>query len=198
MFNKPRLLTPGPTPLPERVRLALAQDMIHHRKPGFKKILLETETMLQKLFGTEQPVLPLSCSGTGAMTAAVHGLFLPGETVIVVNGGKFGERWSKIAAVRGLKVVEIDVAWGQAVTPAQVEQALREHPEAKGVFMQVCETSTATRWKPSPGLPARAKCSLSRTASRRSASLPARWTHGASTASSPAPRRASWSRPAWR
>ena len=64
MFNKPRLLTPGPTPLPERVRLALAQDMIHHRKPGFKKILLETETMLQKLFGTEQPVLPLSCSGT--------------------------------------------------------------------------------------------------------------------------------------
>ena len=73
MFNKPRLLTPGPTPLPERVRLALAQDMIHHRKPGFKKILLETETMLQKLFGTEQPVLPLSCSGTGAMTAAVHG-----------------------------------------------------------------------------------------------------------------------------
>ena len=57
MFNKPRLLTPGPTPLPERVRLALAQDMIHHRKPGFKKILLETETMLQKLFGTEQPLL---------------------------------------------------------------------------------------------------------------------------------------------
>lgn len=58
MFNKPRLLTPGPTPLPERVRLALAQDMIHHRKPGFKKILLETETMLQKLFGTEQPGAP--------------------------------------------------------------------------------------------------------------------------------------------
>ena len=81
----------------------------------------------------------------------MHGLFLPGETVIVVNGGKFGERWSKIAAVRGLKVVEIDVAWGQAVTPAQVEQALREHPEAKGVFMQVCETSTAAQigW-PSP------------------------------------------------
>ena len=140
------MLAPGPTPLPERVRLALAQDMIHHRKPGFKKILLETETMLQKLFGTEQPVLPLSCSGTGAMTAAVHGLFLPGETVIVVNGGKFGERWSKIAAVRGLKVVEIDVAWGQAVTPAQVEQALPPATsEAKGVFMQVCETSTAAQ-----------------------------------------------------
>ena len=95
LFNKPRLLTPGPTPLPERVRLALAADMIHHRKPAFKKILLETEEMLQKLFGTSQPVLPLSCSGTGAMTAAVHGLFAPGEKVIVVNGGKFGERWSQ-------------------------------------------------------------------------------------------------------
>ena len=100
MLNKLRLLTPGPTPLPEEVRLALAQDMVHHRKAGFKKLLLETENMLQKLFGTSQPVLPLSCSGTGAMTAAVHGQFLPGETVIVVNGGKFGERWGKIAAVR--------------------------------------------------------------------------------------------------
>ena len=79
MFNKPRLLTPGPTPLPERVRLALAQDMIHHRKPGFKKILLETETMLQKLFGTEQPVLPLSCSGTGAMTAACTACSCPAK-----------------------------------------------------------------------------------------------------------------------
>lgn len=145
MLNKPRLLTPGPTPLPERVRLALAEDMLHHRKPGFKKILLETEGMLQKLFGTEQPVLPLSCSGTGAMTAAVHGLFAPGEKVIVVNGGKFGERWGKIAATRGLRVVELEVEWGQAVTPAQVEQALREHDDAKGVLMQVCETSTAAQ-----------------------------------------------------
>ena len=145
MFNKPRLLTPGPTPLPERVRLALAADMIHHRKPVFKKKLLETESMLQQLFGTKQPVLPLSCSGTGAMTAAVHGLFMPGEKIIVVNGGKFGERWGKIAAVRGLNIVTIDIPWGQAVTPVQVEEALRTHPDAKGVFMQVCETSTAVQ-----------------------------------------------------
>ena len=103
MFNKPRLLTPGPTPLPERVRLALAQDMIHHRKPGFKKILLETETMLQKLFGTEQPVLPLSCSGTGAMTAAVHGLFLPGETVIVVNAANSVNAGPKSPPYAGLR-----------------------------------------------------------------------------------------------
>lgn len=145
IFDKPRLLTPGPTPLPERVRLAFAQDMIHHRRPGFEKILLETETIFQKLFGTEQPALPLSCSGTRTMTVAVHSLFLPGETVIVVNSNKFGKRWSKIAAVCGLKVVEIGAAWGQAVTPAQVRQTFRERPEVKGVFMQICEASTAAQ-----------------------------------------------------
>ncbi|MEG1610592.1 MAG: alanine--glyoxylate aminotransferase family protein [Bilophila sp.] len=145
MINKPRLLTPGPTPLPERVRLALAGDMIHHRKPEFKAALFDVEKMLQTLFGTSQPVLPLSCSGTGAMTAAVHSLFAPGEKVVVVNGGKFGERWIEIARVRGLEVVSIDVAWGQVVTPAQVEETLRAHPDAKGLLVQICETSTGAQ-----------------------------------------------------
>ena len=142
MLNKPRLLTPGPTPLPERVRLALANDMIHHRKPEFKAVMAETQELLQHLFGTTQPVLPLSCSGTGAMTAAVHGLFAPGEKVIVVEGGRFGERWRGIAEVRGLQVVSLDVEWGQAVSVAQVEEALRAHPDARGLLMQVSETST--------------------------------------------------------
>ena len=145
MLNKPRLLTPGPTPLPERVRLVLAQDMIHHRKPAFRDALLKTEELLKKLFGTAQPVLPLSCSGTGAMTAAVHSLFQPGEKVLVVNGGKFGERWAKIAAVHGLEVVEIPVPWGQTVSVAQLEEYLRNHPDAKGVFVQLCETSTGAQ-----------------------------------------------------
>ncbi len=145
MLNKPRLLTPGPTPLPERVRLVLAQDMIHHRKPAFKKLLLETEERLKTLFGTSQPVIPLSCSGTGAMTAAVHSLFLPGEKVIVVNGGKFGERWTKIAEVHGLEVVEIRIPWGQTVSVAQLEETLRHNPDAKGVFVQLCETSTGAQ-----------------------------------------------------
>ena len=71
MLNKKRLLTPGPTPLPEEVRLALAQDMIHHRKSRFKEIMQRVQGHLRELFGTTQPVLPLSCSGSGAMTAAV-------------------------------------------------------------------------------------------------------------------------------
>lgn len=145
MLNKSRLLTPGPTPLPERVRLALAQDMIHHRKADFKRIMRETQERLQQLFGTTQPVLSLSCSGTGAMTAAAHGLFVPGEKVVVVNGGKFGQRWEQIAEVRGLEVVRLPVEWGRAVMPGQVEEVLRQHPDARGLFVQLCETSTGVQ-----------------------------------------------------
>lgn len=86
MFNKLRLLTPGPTPIPEDVRLALARDMIHHRKADFKRVMERIQPGLQHLFGTREQVLPLSCSGTGAMYAAVTNLFAPGEKVVVVEG----------------------------------------------------------------------------------------------------------------
>ncbi|MCL1890354.1 MAG: alanine--glyoxylate aminotransferase family protein, partial [Desulfovibrionaceae bacterium] len=97
MLNKPRMLTPGPTPLPESVRLAMAVDMIHHRKPAFKQIMAEVQVKLRRLFGTEQPVLPLSSSGTGGMTAALCNLFQPGEKVLILEGGNFGRRWAEIA-----------------------------------------------------------------------------------------------------
>lgn len=142
MLDKPRLLTPGPTLTPERVRLAMAHDMIHHRKPAFKAIMAEVQPKLGMLFGTSQPVLPMACSGSGIMTAAVHGLFRPGEKVIVVEGGKFGQRWREISAVRGLEVVSVPVDWGLPVTPAAVEAALTEHPDAAGVLVQLSETST--------------------------------------------------------
>lgn len=96
MRNKVRLLTPGPTSLPDRVRLAMARDMVHHRKPAFKALLAEVQTQLQELFGTAQPVLNLAASGTGAMSGTVANLFAPGESVLVVEGGKFGQRWSAI------------------------------------------------------------------------------------------------------
>ena len=142
MFNKVRLLTPGPTPLPERVRLALAQDMIHHRKRQFAEIMRRVQEKLRLLFGTGGPVLPLSCSGTGAMTAAVYSLFEPGDKVLVVEGGKFGERWRTIAASRGLAVASLRVPWGDAVRPEDVAAALDADPSIKGVLIQVCETST--------------------------------------------------------
>ena len=141
MFNKVRLLTPGPTPLPERVRLALAQDMIHHRKREFAEIMRRVQEKLRLLFGTEGPVLPLSCSGTGAMTAAVYSLFEPGDKVLVVEGGKFGERWRNIAASRGLHVASLRVPGGEAGRPEDVAAALDADPSIRGVLIQVCETS---------------------------------------------------------
>ncbi len=142
MFNKQRLLTPGPTPLPESVRLALARDMIHHRKSDFESIMFSVQDRLHELFGTSSPVLPLACSGTGAMTAAVYSLFRPGETVLVVNAGKFGERWGEIARSRGLKVVILDVEWGQAVEPQKIADMLAARPDISAVLLQLCETST--------------------------------------------------------
>lgn len=142
MLNKLRLLTPGPTPLPERVRLALARDMVHHRKHDFQEIMKRVQKHLRQLFGTESPVLPLSCSGTGAMTAAVTSLFSPGERVLVIEGGKFGERWTKIAKASGLVPVVHTVPWGSAVNPDDITALLDKDNSIAGVFVQASETST--------------------------------------------------------
>ncbi|MCR4667174.1 MAG: alanine--glyoxylate aminotransferase family protein [Desulfovibrio sp.] len=142
MFNKLRLLTPGPTPLPERVRLALAKDMIHHRKQDFHDVMARVQEKLKILFGTKEVVLPLSSSGTGAMTAAIYSLFAPGEKILVVDGGKFGERWANIARSRGLQVERITLPWGQACTAETLAGKLDSDPEIRGVCVQVSETST--------------------------------------------------------
>jgi len=145
MLNKYRLLTPGPTPLPERVRLAMARDMIHHRKPDFKALFTEAQKGLGMLFGTSQPVLPLASSGTGGMVAAVCNLFLPGEKVLVVNGGKFAERWQSICKTHQVETVMLDVIWGQAVAPAAVAAALDADKDIRGVLVQHSETSTGVQ-----------------------------------------------------
>jgi aspartate aminotransferase-like enzyme len=142
MRNKIRLLTPGPTPLPEEVRLALARDMIHHRKSEFMGIMAGVREGLKHLFQTEQEVLTLSASGTGAMTAAVNNLFAPGERVLVVEAGKFGERWSDIASAHGLEVVALPLAWGTAVQPKHISASLAQWPDIRGVLVQASETST--------------------------------------------------------
>ncbi|WP_232300534.1 pyridoxal-phosphate-dependent aminotransferase family protein [Desulfonatronovibrio magnus] len=141
-MDKLRLLTPGPTPLPEEVRLTLAKDMIHHRKQGFKDIMFRVQKGLQYLFGTNQPIMTLTSSGTGAMNAAVTGLFSPGETVLVVEAGKFGQRWSDIAQAHKLEVVALPLEWGSAVKPKEVENALSRWSDISGVLIQASETST--------------------------------------------------------
>lgn len=142
MLNKLRLLTPGPTPLPEEVRLALAKDMVHHRKQDFVRVMERIQPGLQYLFGTDQQVLPLSCSGTGAMYAAVANLFAPGEKVLVVEGGKFGERWREIAQTHGLDVTSLVQENGHAVAASDVRAALDADPGLRGVLVQASETST--------------------------------------------------------
>jgi aspartate aminotransferase-like enzyme len=142
MLQQQRLLTPGPTPIPTEVRLAMAGEMIHHRKSAFKEVLHKVRGQLQTLFGTSQPVLPLSCSGTGAMTAAAFCLFAPGETVLVAEAGAFGRRWREIAEARGLNVVALSTDWGQAIEPEAVRKILDEQPGIRGVLVQLSETST--------------------------------------------------------
>lgn len=142
MLNKTRLLTPGPTPLPEEVRLALAKDMIHHRKPDFERLMESLQEKLRLLFGTTQVVLPLACSGTGAMTAAAGSLFKAGEKVLVVEAGKFGERWKEIAAYRNLDIITLEIEWGKCAKAEEIANILNKERNIAGVFLQLCETST--------------------------------------------------------
>ena len=87
-----RLLTPGPVAVPERVRLAMAETLLHHRAPAFLPVFAEVRENLKKVFQTERDVLILTSTGTGAMEAAVANLLSPGDLALVVRGGKFGER----------------------------------------------------------------------------------------------------------
>ena len=136
------LLTPGPTQVPPEVLLRMSQPLIHHRTPAFSQLFTEVQRGLQWLFQTAQDVLILAASGSGAMEAAMTNTCSPGDRVIVVNGGKFGERWLKICAAFGVQTEEIAVEWGQAVTVEAVAQALRHQPKAKAILMQASETST--------------------------------------------------------
>lgn len=140
---KQLLLAPGPTPVPARVRLAMAHPMFHHRTPQFSALFAEVRDGLRELFQTQEDVLVLASSGTGAMESAITNCFDAGDEVIVVNGGKFGERWLKLSSTFGLKPIEVRVEWGRAVRADQVAQALKEHPNARGVLVQASETSTA-------------------------------------------------------
>jgi len=119
--------------------------MIHHRHEPFKAVLAEVSRDLKTLFQTSNDVLIFSASGTGAMEGAVCNLLSRGDKAIVVDGGKFGERWREICEAYGVEVITVRVEWGKAVDPAQVQAALDRAPDVKAVYMQASETSTAVR-----------------------------------------------------
>lgn len=139
---KQRLLTPGPSPVPEETLLDLARPVPHHRTPEFRQILADVLQDLQYVFQTRNPVIPLTSSGTGGLEAAVANCLAPGGQAIVLVAGRFGERWRNLCQVFGVEAVNVTVPWGQSVQPEQLARALREHPDATAVCATLSETST--------------------------------------------------------
>jgi len=141
-MRKNYLLTPGPTPLPPQVCEAMARPIIHHRTPQFQAVLKEASDGLKQVFQTKNDVFILTSSGTGAMEAAVCNLLSPGETALTIQGGKFGERWTEICKSYAVNAEIIDVEWGKAVEPKEIEKRLKANPKIRVVFTTLCETST--------------------------------------------------------
>ncbi len=141
-MKKNYLFTPGPTPIPHDALLAMAQPIDYHRSEESTALILDVLEKLKHVFQTENDVLFLTSSGTGAMEGAVVNLLCRGDKVIVIRSGKFGERWSEICEAYGIDVIPIDVKWGDSVPPETVETQINENPDAKAVFATLCETST--------------------------------------------------------
>jgi aspartate aminotransferase-like enzyme len=144
MIKKYYLLSPGPTPVPEKVLAAAAEPIIHHRTPEFSNIFMETTEGLKYVFQTEQDVFILTSSGSGAMETAVVNTLCPGDKVISLSGGKFGERWGKICRAYGVEVKEIFLEWGEPFTKEQLAAELEAQPDTKAVFTTLSETSSGT------------------------------------------------------
>jgi aspartate aminotransferase-like enzyme len=142
---KQYLLTAGPTPVPERVLLAMARPVLYHRAPAFMECLKETQEGLKWLFQTKQTVVQLAGSGTASMEAAVANFLRTGDKALVIRGGKFGERWAKIAQAYGIECVNVDVEWGKSVDPAVVAAALDKDPAIRAVYATASETSTGVK-----------------------------------------------------
>ena len=132
-MKKKYLLAPGPTPVPEHISLEMALPMQHHRTPQFSKIFGEAAEGAKYLFQTKQDVLILASTGTGAMEGCVTNLFSSGDKVLVINGGKFGERWGKISETFGLNVVWHNVEWGKAADPNEIKSILAQDKEIKAI-----------------------------------------------------------------
>lgn len=144
MIKKYYLLSPGPTPVPESVLSAAAEPIIHHRTPEFSAIFMEVSEGLKYVFQTEEDVFILASSGSGAMETAIVNTLCPGDKVIALNGGKFGERWGKMCRAYGVDVQEIILEWGEPFTKEQLVAELKANPDTKAVFATLSETSSGT------------------------------------------------------
>jgi aspartate aminotransferase-like enzyme len=141
MIKKYYLLSPGPTPVPSSVLAAAAEPIIHHRTAEFSKIFMETTEGLKYVFGTKEDVYILTSSGTGAMEAAVCNLCSPGDQVLTINAGKFGERWGNVCKAYGVIYKDIVLEWGKVLPKEALEAELKANPAIKVVFATLSETS---------------------------------------------------------
>jgi aspartate aminotransferase-like enzyme len=142
---KKRIMAPGPTEIPPEVLAAGGMPILHHRTPEFRAIFAEVSDKIKYVFQTSQPVLTLAAGGTGGMEAIIVNLSAPGDKVIVISGGVFGERWAKIAEALERKVIRINVEYGQAVKPDEVKKVIAEHSDAVLLCGTLSETSTGAQ-----------------------------------------------------
>ncbi|MBI3313976.1 MAG: alanine--glyoxylate aminotransferase family protein [Candidatus Omnitrophica bacterium] len=143
MSKRNILLTPGPTPVPEDILRVMAEPIFHHRTPRYRKIFSSVSERLKKVFFTKNPVYVLTGSGTSAMEASIVNFHSVGEEILVVENGKFSERFTQLAKAYNLKATVIKVSYGEAVRPEQIAEALQKNPAIKSVCVELCETSTA-------------------------------------------------------
>ena len=143
-MRKPRLMTPGPSPVPEDVLLELARPVIHHRSVEARAVVSEVVDGLKYAFQTRNDVLILASSGTGSMEAAVVNTVPAGSKAIVLDAGWFASRWGVLCQTFGIEPVVVPTEWGRPVEPEKVANALAEHPDAVAVFGTLSETSTGT------------------------------------------------------
>ena len=141
---KTRLMTPGPTPVPENIMNEMAKPIIHHRTAEYRAIFKEVNEGLKEILRTKNDIAIFTSSGTGAMEAACVNLLSAGDKTIVVRGGKFGERFTEICEAYGVKAINVDIEWGSAPDPSSIKKILDSDPSIKAVFTTLCETSTAT------------------------------------------------------
>ncbi len=136
------LRIPGPTGLPPSVMAAGGRQMINHRGPEFAALMERIVRRMRPFFGTRADILLLTAAGSGALEAAVVNVLSPGDRVLAVTVGAFGDRFAGVAEAYGADVRRLDVEWGQAATPAAVRAALLEEPAVKAVLLTHNETST--------------------------------------------------------
>ncbi|PAF35385.1 aminotransferase [Terribacillus saccharophilus] len=136
------LRIPGPSPIPPSVQRAMSQPMIGHRSAETTALLQRIKPKLKPVFGTEQDVLLVTGSGTAGLEAAVANTSKPGDEVLIVVVGAFGDRFVKIAQAYQLQAHRLDVTWGEAANPEDIKTFLNKHPEISSVFVTYCETST--------------------------------------------------------